>query len=80
MYTPSLRVKNNGVPILSKAEIDAIGKFAENGLLPFGHILRHAIEQEGRRSQPHRASLPVAQQSAIEQARRHIVRRRGHGW
>ena len=26
MYTPSLRVKNNGVPILSKAEIDAIGE------------------------------------------------------
>ena len=24
MYTPSLRVKNNGVPILSKAEIDAM--------------------------------------------------------
>lgn len=26
MYTPSLRVKNNGVPILSKAQIDAIGE------------------------------------------------------
>ena len=26
MYTPYLRVKNNGVPILSKAEIDAIGE------------------------------------------------------
>ena len=26
MYTPSLRMKNNGVPILSKAEIDAIGE------------------------------------------------------
>ena len=26
MYTPSLRVKNNGVPILSKVEIDTIGE------------------------------------------------------
>lgn len=26
MYTPSLRVKENGVPILSKAEIDVIGE------------------------------------------------------
>ena len=26
MYTLSLRMKNNGVPILSKAEIDAIGE------------------------------------------------------
>ena len=26
MYTPPLRVKNNGVPILSKVEIDTIGE------------------------------------------------------
>jgi hypothetical protein len=41
---------------------------------PLGHLIRDAIEQEGFRAQRNGASLPRAQQGAIEQNRRGALR------
>ena len=60
-----------------RAEIDAIGKFAQDGLLPLRHILRNTLQQKYLDSLSRGAALPVAQQGTIEQTRR-IVGRRHH--